>query len=91
VAGGAGVQGLTKNSPRRAQATPARAGRTFPPLRPVSTKQKSKQKTRQKGRQKSRQKISDFIKDFHTFAAASLIRPAPAEPPQGRNAARISG
>jgi len=26
-----------------------------------------------------------------TFAAASLIRPAPAEPPQGRNAARISG
>jgi len=28
---------------------------------------------------------------LRTFAPASLIRPAPAEPPQGRNAARISG
>ncbi len=28
---------------------------------------------------------------FPIFASASLIRPAPIEPPQGRNAARVDG
>ncbi len=31
------------------------------------------------------------IQLFRIFAAAGLTRPAPAEPPQGRKAARISG
>jgi len=37
------------------------------------------------------EKKQENISSTLTFAAAGLTRPAPAEPPQGRNAARISG